>query len=89
MTAIEHAVFDIGNVLAFGGEARLEKAQARWGEDFTTADFRRMMLPDLGDGVDYWRRFQNGLVPAEEYLSAAVRAIGLPDTGDEREYFRD
>lgn len=32
MIAIEHAVFDVGNVLAHGGEARLEKAQARWGD---------------------------------------------------------
>lgn len=89
MIAIEHAVFDIGNVLAFGGEARLEKAQERWGRDFTTPDFRRMLIPDLGDGVDYWRRFQDGLISTEQYLSAAVRAIGLPDARQEREYFED
>ncbi len=89
MIAVEHAVFDIGNVLAFGGEARLDKAQARWGEDFTTPDFRRMLIPNLGDGVDYWRRFQNGLISSGEYLSAAVRAIGLPDTREEREYFEE
>ncbi len=88
MAEITCVVFDIGRVAAYSGEyERLAKARERWGATFSAHDFRRMMHPNLGDGVDYWRRFQNGEISTTTYLSAAVQAVGLPDTVEERAHF--
>jgi len=87
---IKYICFDIGNVTVYGGKIeRLEKARERWGEDFSKADFKAMMKPDIGDGRDYWREVQNGQITSEEYLSAAVRGGNLEDTLEEREHFAE
>ena len=86
MPTIEHVAFDVGRVACIGGEERFAKARERWGEGFSRADFKRLLLPDLGDGVDYWRDLQDGRIGAQQYLSAAARSYGLPENDDERDH---
>jgi putative hydrolase of the HAD superfamily len=83
---IRHVAFDVGRVASFGGEERFAKARERWGDGFSAQDFKRLIVPDLGDGVDYWRKLQDGQIKAQAYLSAAARALGFPDTEEERHH---
>src|SRR3989344_6276834 len=78
--ALTYFCFDIGGVASSQentGKA-VSLGNEYWGEDFSKTNLKRMLFANLGDGRDYWREFQNGLLPKEKYLEKSLLAGNLP-----------
>ncbi len=87
MTEIKHICFDIGRVATTSTtEAIVSAGKEKWTE-FDIPKFKRMLRPSDESGRNYWREFQKGLIPPDEFLTAAVVAGGYPNTRENKQHF--
>src|SRR3990167_2796178 len=89
MSEITHVCFDIGGVanVRMPREQVISRGKEYFGEDFSEGKLKQMIFPTIS-GIDVWREFQNGMIPAQRYLEFALSAGEFHPNKDNRIFFQ-
>lgn len=90
MGGLEYFCFDIGGVASkVDPEIIVAKAREKW-PDYSWKKFKQMLvLKNSPHPGSHWRKFQAGLISAEEYLTTALQVGGYPVSDENKQHFAE